>query len=245
MVRYGDIVIIYEGPSLLDGSPIVAIATGRTRNPKTGPMIQTWIIRSDMRPMDASEQGADASVCGDCPQRWALKGGCYANPGRAPTSVYEGYVGGNYADPAHVRTIMRSRDPVRLGAYGDPAAVPALAWATFIGPDRQWTGYTHQWRTCELELRTLCMASVDTAEEEQEARALGWRTFRVLRPGENPGTRTVECLNKAQDMTCDECLACDGAKTDGDKRAGIWIRAHGAVAKRYTARSLPVLSGAA
>jgi hypothetical protein len=37
--------VLWEGPSRLDGSPIVAIATFRTDNRKTGPMIQTWIIR--------------------------------------------------------------------------------------------------------------------------------------------------------------------------------------------------------
>ena len=36
--------ILYEGPSMLDGAPIVVIATGfaeRTANAKTGSMIQT------------------------------------------------------------------------------------------------------------------------------------------------------------------------------------------------------------
>ena len=40
--------IIYDGPSMLDGEPIVAIATMKTSNRKTGEMVQVWILRSDV-----------------------------------------------------------------------------------------------------------------------------------------------------------------------------------------------------
>jgi len=43
--------IIYQGPSLLDGFPIVAIATYSDRNTKTGKVLQTYIIRSDLSPL--------------------------------------------------------------------------------------------------------------------------------------------------------------------------------------------------
>ena len=36
--------ILYRGPSILDGTPIVVVATMKTANPKTGDMIQTFII---------------------------------------------------------------------------------------------------------------------------------------------------------------------------------------------------------
>ena len=35
--------IIYNGPSLLDGKPIVVIATYSNRNRKTGAVLQTYI----------------------------------------------------------------------------------------------------------------------------------------------------------------------------------------------------------
>jgi hypothetical protein len=63
---------LWRGPSRLDGAPIVAIATGLAEpssNPKTGPMVQTWILRADSSPQEAQRTGADASVCGDCPLR--------------------------------------------------------------------------------------------------------------------------------------------------------------------------------
>ena len=56
--------IIYEGPSVIDGKPIVAIATYSGRNRKTGAMVQTYILRADLNPLDASKTGEDASICG-------------------------------------------------------------------------------------------------------------------------------------------------------------------------------------
>ena len=46
--------IIYNGPSLLDGQPIVVIATYSNRNKKTGHVVQTYILRSDINPLEAS-----------------------------------------------------------------------------------------------------------------------------------------------------------------------------------------------
>jgi len=50
--------VVWEGPSMIDGSPIVVIITGMkpgsgSGNSKTGTMAQTYIIRSDMSPMEA------------------------------------------------------------------------------------------------------------------------------------------------------------------------------------------------
>ena len=58
--------IIYQGPSQIDGLPIVAIATYSDRNTKTGKVLQTYIIRSDMSPLEASKSGQDFSICANC-----------------------------------------------------------------------------------------------------------------------------------------------------------------------------------
>ena len=62
---------IYDGPSMLDGQRIVVIVTGikGSRNTKTGNMVQTYILRPDMHPLEAVRTGADVSICGDCPAR--------------------------------------------------------------------------------------------------------------------------------------------------------------------------------
>ena len=47
--------IIYNGPSLLDDKPIVVIATYSNRNTKTGHVVQTYILREDIHPLEASK----------------------------------------------------------------------------------------------------------------------------------------------------------------------------------------------
>ena len=79
--------IIYSGPSKLDGQPIVAIATGLdspTENNKTGDMIQVWILLQSMAPHHAVAMGADSSVCGNCSKRRGKGGDCYVIPFQAP-----------------------------------------------------------------------------------------------------------------------------------------------------------------
>jgi hypothetical protein len=61
--------ILYRGPSEIDGQPIVAIATYSNRNTKTGQVVQTYILREDINPLEASKTGQDYSICGDCPMR--------------------------------------------------------------------------------------------------------------------------------------------------------------------------------
>ena len=46
--------IIYEGPSLIDGGPIVVVAIVSKRNRKTGDMLQTYIQRADVPPVEAA-----------------------------------------------------------------------------------------------------------------------------------------------------------------------------------------------
>ena len=233
--------ILYEGPSLLDGSPIVAIATVGSNNVKTGPMVQTWIIRSDVDPVTASKQGADASVCGDCPHRHATGGACYVTLFQAPLSVYKAYKRGVYSGIAADIKVWRALEggaSVRLGAYGDPAAVPADIWRVLVANSKSGhTGYTHQWRNpVAAGLRTLCMASVDSDEDVRDAVAAGWRYFRVLAPGDSAPARSVECLSDSKGKTCAECRMCDGARPDRDiQPVSVWIAVHGARSSKFEA----------
>ena len=59
--------LLWEGPSELDGKPIMAVATNvgqSSSNTKTGDMIQIWYMRSDIEPHQALKTGDDESVCG-------------------------------------------------------------------------------------------------------------------------------------------------------------------------------------
>ena len=63
--------IAYEGKSLIDKSPIVVIVTAlnSSANSKTGNMVQTFIIRSDVDPVTAARTGQDFGICGACRHR--------------------------------------------------------------------------------------------------------------------------------------------------------------------------------
>ena len=155
-------VIIYRGPSLIDGADIVVIATGLTEksaNGKTGAEIQTWIIRTDVKPGLAAESGDDVSVCGDCAHRPALRqlaiamgeepqAPCYVILFQAPRSVFECFLRGRYRDisgDADAIAAVFAERVVRAGSYGDPAAIPAWVWIAVYRNAAGRTGYTHQW----------------------------------------------------------------------------------------------------
>ncbi len=97
-------VILWEGNSPLDGSPIVCVATFKTSNRKTGNMVQTWILKSNVNPVAAIKDGSDQSICGGCYHRGCKdssgkvirKRSCYFNVGQAPNPVYKGYLNGIY-----------------------------------------------------------------------------------------------------------------------------------------------------
>ena len=239
--------VIWEGASLIDGAPIVCIATGvgrKSKNGKTGAMVQTNILRRDVSPVDAVRSGEDASICGDCAHRSpdGFKGRtCYVVVGQGPRVVWEAMQRGVYpqATPEEVSEIVEGRG-VRIGTYGDPAAVPAHVWATLVRRALFRTGYSHQWRTAAgRSLRGLVMASVDSPKEALEAQYQGWRTFRVTRDADEPSVgQEVVCPASAEagrKLKCAECKACDG---DTSRRASIRIAAHGSMSNAANLQAL-------
>lgn len=247
--------IIYYGPSKIDGAPIAAIAVYTGSNSKTGRVLQTYIIRRDMSPLHASRTGADYSICGACPHRGESDGrnvagrSCYVTLIHGPRAVYqrltdprgEGYVFADKRtnDHAEFRRALGRGRIVRLGTYGDPAAVPAYVWRDLIAESAAHTGYSHQLESTALDRRhrraigQLCMASADSAQSAARLQAKGYRTFRVsinaLRAkGEALCPASVEAGKK---MQCAQCRACDGLRTA--RKGNIVIRAHGAGAKNF------------
>ena len=235
--------IIYRGPSLLDGKPIVVIVVGlnaSSKNRKTGNMLQTYILRDDINPIDAVKTGADESICGNCIHRGDGKGKkrtCYVNLGQGALSVYKALQRGVYPvmNPSGLGVLRL----VRIGTYGDPAAVPAYVWGQLLWGAVGHTGYTHQWRNtgalpvAQLDfLRQYCMASADHIDEANEAQQQGWRTFRVVMPGQtvrmNLESTCPASAEAGKKLTCDTCMACNG--TSRNRRGSIAIKAHGSSA---------------
>jgi hypothetical protein len=229
-------VVLYRGPSMLDGSPIIAIATclNRARNSKTGSMVQTWIIREDMTPQQAANNGADSAICGKCEHRGIIENGknknrtCYVNLWQAPRSVYATYHSGKYGDQWNSSTFAGLK--LRLGSYGDPAAVPLYVWERALALTAGHTGYTHAWRNAP-ELAAYCMASCDSEADHVQAQFLGFRTFRVRRSIDAVLPREVTCpasKEAGHKTQCDRCLACGGLGAKA--KADIVIAVHGAAA---------------
>lgn len=222
--------VLYRGPSMLDGQPIVAIATMGSKNGKTGAMIQTWIMREDCAPTDALKTGADVSVCGQCPHRPALGGACYVTVFQAPLSVWKAYQRGRY--PILPDGAPFAGQVLRLGSYGDPAAVPFEVWQRALAGTAGHTGYTHQWRTSDVRLAAVCMASCDTPTDRTEAKRAGYRTFRLRLATEGTDAGEVVCPASAEGgakLECSQCRACGGAGTG--RRGDVAIIAHGAPSK--------------
>lgn len=221
--------IVYEGPSLFDKKPIVAIVTMKSGNEKTGNMAQLWILRSDIAPHKAVKTGDDISVCGGCKHRHFSGGSCYVLPFQGPRSVYAAYQRGIYStDLESLARILPDRG-VRLGAYGDPAMLPEelLAWLTHYA--RFTTGYTHQWRNKRLAHAVkYCQGSVDTLQEYQDFKSMypKGKTFRVA-ADDHTEPQEIICKADTDGITCSECKLCDGKKMD------ITIKVHGSYASRY------------
>jgi hypothetical protein len=236
-------VILWQGRSALDGSPIAVIATRiitRSNNAKTGRMVQTFIIRTDVDPVAALRTGQDAAICGDCKHRPYNGGACYVQVARSVLSVYGALQRGRYAvpgidyDPAILPDLFAGM-VFRLGSYGDPAAAPFQIWRACTLKVAAKAGYTHQWRDPRFAaFKLLCMASCDTEQERAAASAAGWRCFRVRAPGAPMLPREIACPASAEmqhKTTCAACRACGG--TSAKAKVDIAIIAHGPTANRF------------
>jgi hypothetical protein len=235
--------IIYRGASLLDGKPIVVVAITKSGNAKTGNMVQTYILADNGKsPVESAKSLEDVSVCGDCKHRRGTGGSCYVNLGQGARSVMDGVMRGIYPDGlthAYLECIGRK---VRLGTYGDPAAVPEYVWYMLLEHAAGWTGYTHQWASGKADhVKQWCMASADTISEFAAAKFAGWRTFRV-RSENATGAEGLKYVNEmacpasaeqGKRLQCEDCMACSGGIDS--KKASVTIVVHGSLKNRFAA----------
>lgn len=223
--------LIWEGPSRHrykgKRDPIQAILTGYqpsnlSRNRKTGPMVQLWILPRDVQPSIAAQTGADASCCAGCPRRNILAkaqdiAACYEVLIHGPDQVWKSHRG-HHADlsqSSDAAPIIRAFG-LRFGAYGDPALLPEkVLRVLFDVSGGRHTGYTHCWRLKGVQwLKEFFMASVDNLDEMRTAQTMGWRTFRArkkdlpLVAGELQCPAAKEVENKTKQ--CWNCLQCNG-----------------------------------
>ena len=226
-----------NGVILWENRTIVCIATGFKRpstNRKTGPMIQTYIIRRDMHPLEAISTGKDNTICGDCVHRGkkGKKRSCYVQVGKSVSRVYDCYRGGGYENNWTYDIFMGTK--VRAGAYGDPACVPFTIWRGIHEAAIGMTGYTHRWkRQFAQGYKKYLMASVDTTSELEQAWEMGWNTFRVRAKGTKKIKGEAQCpaaTESPAETECARCLLCCG---NNSKIKGASLDAHGIGSKHF------------
>jgi hypothetical protein len=233
--------ILYQGPSEIDGKPIVVIAVWSSANRKTGDMLQTYILRSDLDPRDANKYGEDESICGQCPHRGTptfdplkkLAEGrtCYVNMGQGVLIVYNGFIAGKYPDYANMgdRRMTGAGRKVRIGTYGDGAAAPSYVWDDLLFGAKGHTAYSHNGGDPGRY-----MVSADSLQQAQQAWSSGHRTFRVVKD-RSEIDRKYEALCPASKeagykATCETCLLCAGTSV---RAKSIAIPVHGSGAVHF------------
>lgn len=216
--------IVYEGPSRINGAPIAVILIGiktKSKNTKTGHLVQSYIIRTDVDPVTAAREGLDSAICGQCEHRPKLakktgKAPCYVNLGHGPLAVFNAYHRGAYkrVTPTEAAAIIAGL-VLRLGTYGDPFAARVGLWEELTQHTAGHTGYSHQWKRRDFDAARwarLVMASADSLDDAALANLNGLRVFRVStgtdrKPGEVTCPASAEAGRRT---TCAKCLLCAG-----------------------------------
>jgi hypothetical protein len=224
--------IIYKGPSLIDGSPIVVIAIVKTRNRKTGDMVQTYILCDNgLDPMENSKLGNDFSICGNCKHRgealtpahpdfgrYKMAKGrtCYVALFQGVLITWKHYKKGGYLTAKGHKAIaaLGAGRMVRVGTYGDGAAVPSYIWDSLLSEAKGYTAYSHQSDTIDVD-PMIYMISADDETQARQAWQRGNRTFRVIQKTDEiiKGSEILCPASKeaGRRATCDSCKLCAGA----------------------------------
>jgi hypothetical protein len=230
-------IILYQGASLINGQPIVALAQSDSTNSKTGNMIQTFILDATVDPLTASRTGKDESICGSCPHRGtpnnndkgqATNRTCYVTLAHAPLGKYKAYKKGVYGTQnATLKEIIQfgSLQGVRLGTYGDPCAVPNVIWQALTSKALYSTAYTH---AAINPMPESIMTSTDNLKQSIDAWGRNERTFRVISHVDQLYKRREVLCPASEEMgkraTCASCKLCGGSKISAKS---IAIVAHG------------------
>jgi len=209
-------------------------------------MMQVWILRSDIDPLTANRTGQDFAICGFCKHRGiptnrgkgtAAKRTCYVQIGQAPASVYRTYKNGRYpAIAGHAALVELGRNrKIRIGAYGDGAALPSYVVESLVSQAKLHTAYSHQ---ADMDGITFdashYMQSVDSLEEAHAAWSTGARTFRIISDlSEIVPDKEIACPSLIG-KHCADCGLCDGTKRHPNAKS-IVIPVHGAGSKHFAA----------
>jgi hypothetical protein len=202
-------VIFYKGKSEITGESIVGVATGLkipSRNAKTGDVIQTFILRSDLNPLFAVLQDKDKAICGNCPLKYTNSNLCYVNVSKSVSHVYNCFKRNNYAYTDVLNTVKS----IRLGSYGDPTAIPIKIWQKIL-KNKSFVGYTHNWKFCNPKWRNYLLASIESPKLIAVLNNLGWYTARIIKDKSELTESEILCPAQATNnlIKCENCLLCN------------------------------------
>jgi hypothetical protein len=229
--------IMYQGASALNGDPIISIATLHSANDKTGDMVQLWILPSEISPLEALKTNNNKGACGSCKLQGWFDGKkmqdrvCYVTVGQAPQGIYKAWKRKKYPiyNPKIHAKKLRGRK-IRLGAYGDPAALPCELLEHLVNLSIGHTGYSHQLfdiaktdRPLADRLAQLLMVSCDDNAQHDLATSYGWRTFTVKTPDGDIPDGAIECPFYSHNVQCEDCLLCCGSAKNAKS---IYVIAH-------------------
>ena len=226
--------IIYRGPSLIDPREnIVVVAIVKSSNTKTGNMVQTYILCDNgLDPMLNNKLGHDYAICGDCVHKGqavaaaetdytgkhAKKRTCYVKLFQGVLHVWKHVQKGGYpiASGHDAIAALGAGRMVRIGTYGDGAAVPRYIWDSLLTNAVGHTAYSHQENVDGVKVDpNLYMISADTKAEAIAAWQDGKRTFRVIDNTSDivAGSEILCPASKeaGRRATCDTCKLCAGA----------------------------------
>ena len=184
-------------------------------NLKVGWMAKTTHAPLDRSPTQAIKDKKTESNCLDCP----IKTECYVNP-VSLNAVWEKVIKMEVSEPPkHDRA-------VRFGDWGDPSTLPIpLIEKVIDSGSGRWTGYTHDWLNCDEKYSQFFMASIEhklaireglsISQLRDVAKAKGYRTYKILLPGEKPEKGEISCPYPR--VQCKDCLLCSGTEGLGKK----------------------------
>lgn len=245
--------IIYRGPSMLDGTPIVVVAIYSSSNSKTGDMLQTYVLVDSptMNPLEANKTGADEAICGNCRHRGtptkdpkrkqSTDRSCYVYLAQGPLQVFKTLHEGKYPDattPAARRAVGAQRK-VRIGTYGDGAAAPMDVWLDLLADSLGHTGYSHQLHHTGAQQHSsfqsrLYMVSADNHQDASRAWAAGYRTFRIIKDISHQDKQNEALCPASKEAghksTCASCMLCGGNSV---KAKSVAIVVHGTGATHF------------
>jgi len=228
---------------VLGGAEIILVVYGFSgiNNRKLGPMIEASVFVAAEKPSTAADDGRDSAVCGDCPGRPTNWGYCYV---QIPVEVDKTWEAARDL-PADLKLayaqIRDSGWPIRLGVYGDAAAVPfeiveALVQATATEDGKlRYSGFTHQWSHPNFDHRHLkyLAPSVEFVAEREELKQHfpTVMTYRIVRNAEEMLAGEIKCKGGVEPEAdkCCECMSCGG--TEGIARRDRVVVVHGVARK--------------